>query len=665
MVLSPKPPDTWRHGSTPRSTTREVFQAPPKEYDALPAWDALDRHVLRFYGFFKEAVVETNLENYRVRKCVIYYYLEDDTCHIIEPRVDNSGIPQGNLIRRHRFPAADGGYIKTEDLKVGGDLSVYGKTIRLVDCDAFTRQYYGSLGMAQPAGVAMEDDPFHATRNDMKVKVAGQERTYEKLYREVMLGGGHVNENMQQFMENDRRVCRFFAVLDDLGTPQYERRPFTILFFLADNTVEIREQYPLNCGRDNFPIFFRRGKLTKDVQAKGPQDKLPKAEDLVQLQDLFVGADVDLCNLNFYIYDADDFTRQYYKDAMKQELEAKIEVTLPERAVPRPPTPPYTGYGSWDDSMSSVLHLIPKVPKKDYHKLYNNDGKILRFTGKFVNPKPEDVNRRFVFNFHVFDDTLSIHEPPQRNLGIVTGKFLEKGVHLNQKTGQLFQPADLMPGNIVKVFNHEFDILDMDEYTRKFITQDGMGQTVDLQAVLEKVREGMRQQFPNARDIFRRFDTDHNGVITIAEFKQALQKFGFMLGEEEVLILMRHFDKRQDGQITYNEFCDVVLDEDFTKEMLRPRLGIDARSDAAYNKRAEDKALERGETEKVRKAVREIGDVFYKHVGTMQKMFKEFTHMTHQSFVTCEQIHAALLKIGFAFDVDDVQRCVLFVMPDR
>merc|ERR1712139_639624 len=99
--------------------------------------------------------------------------------------------------------------------------------------------------------------------------------------------------------------------------------------------------------------------------------------------------------------------------------------------------------------------------------------------------------------------------------------------------------------------------------------------------------------FPNARDIFRRFDTDHNGVITIAEFKQALQKFGFMLGDEEVLILMRHFDKRQDGQITYNEFCDVVLDEDFTKEMLRPKLGIDARPDAEYKARAAQKGGER------------------------------------------------------------------------
>merc|ERR1712070_1141780 len=147
---------------------------------------------------------------------------------------------------------------------------------------------------------------------------------------------------------------------------------------------------------------------------------------------------------------------------------------------------------------------------------------------------------------------------------------------LNQKTGRLFEPADLIPGSIVKVFNHEFMMLDMDEYTRKYITQDGGGAVVDLQAVLEKLREGMRQQFPLVRDIFRRFDTDHNGVITLQEFRQALQKFGFMLADDEVLILMRHFDKRQDGQVSYNEFCDALLDEDCTCEMMKVKAPIDA-----------------------------------------------------------------------------------------
>jgi len=317
--------------------------------------------------------------------------------------------------------------------------------------------------------------------------------------------------------------------------------------------------------------------------------------------------------------------------------------------------------------MSSVLHLIPKVPRKDFNKLFNNDGMVLRFTSKYVNPKPEDVDRRFVLNFHLFDDTLSIHEPPQRNTGIVTGKFLEKGVHLNQATGQLFEPQDMLPGNIVKIFNHEFEVLDMDEYTRKYFEDPSSTSgrsAADLSAVLEKLREGMRQQFPLIRDIFRRFDTDRNGVITLAEFKQALQKFGFTLSEEETCLIMQHFDQRHDGQVTYNEFCDAVLEPDYTTEMMKTKSAITENFDPSYLARAQEKSFERVETEKIRRAVRSIGDVLYKHTHTVQKLFKEFAHMTHEQFITCEQIHAAFLKIGHTFEIADVQRCILFVIPD-
>merc|ERR550514_103955 len=91
---------------------------------------------------------------------------------------------------------------------------------------------------------------------------------------------------------------------------------------------------------------------------------------------------------------------------------------------------------------------------------------------------------------------------------------------------------------------------------------------------------------------------------------------------------------------------------------------LDQTSDADYAARVHGKAYERAETEKVRKAVREVGDVFYKHTGMAQKIFKEFTHMTHLNYVSAEQIHAALLKIGFSFDIEDIQRCILFIIPD-
>jgi len=671
FVKAVKPVESWRQGSLPHSATREAYTKSGEQegvqHCELPAWDAFDRHVLRFHGFFKEAVVESNLENYRVRNVVIYYYLEDDTCHIIEPRQDNSGIPQGQLIRRHRFPAPSGGYLKPEDLRVGSDLQIYGRCIHITDCDAFTRAYYEQAGLEQAPVEQSDSDPFNQTREAMKVNCATAPRTYEKIYREVMLGGGHINADMQQFLENDRKVLRFFAIMDDLQTPQFERRPFVILFFLADDKVEIREMYPLNCGRDNFPIFFRKNKMPLGrYSVDGPQSQPRKKSEFVDGRDFYVGQEITLLtNYRFYIYDADEFTRQYFKEELGTELADRIEVQLPERAVPRAQTPPYTGYGSWDDSMSSVTHLIPKAPHKDFNKLFQHDGKILRFKARFNNPKPEDAERIFVFSFFLQDDCLSIHEPPQRNLGIVTGRFLEKAVHMNQLTGQLFKPEDLVPGNIVKVYNHEFEMLDMDEYTRKlFDDPSAHYKAYEIQAVLEKLRESMRQQFPLVRDIFRRFDMDHDGVITVGEFRKALEKFGFAnMPQEFVVQLLKHFDVRGDGQVSYNEFCDKMLDEDFPVGMLKTKPPVDPSYEDGYADRAHYKVVERQETGAVRKACRILGDIVAKRENMMMRILKEFRHLTHEETVNIQQIHQALFQTGNLMEEEDIERAVVHIMP--
>ena len=77
--------------------------------------------------------------------------------------------------------------------------------------------------------------------------------------------------------------------------------------------------------------------------------------------------------------------------------------------------------------MGSVRALTPKPPRKDLAKLGSQDEKVLCFTAQYANPKAEDTDRIFVVNYHLADDTLSIHEPPQRNLD--KGRLLGKGVH--------------------------------------------------------------------------------------------------------------------------------------------------------------------------------------------------------------------------------------------
>ena len=51
--------------------------------------------VLRFHAYFQESVHERAEEQFRVRRCTIYFYLEDDTIQVNESQQVNSGIPQG------------------------------------------------------------------------------------------------------------------------------------------------------------------------------------------------------------------------------------------------------------------------------------------------------------------------------------------------------------------------------------------------------------------------------------------------------------------------------------------------------------------------------------------------------------------------------------------
>lgn len=47
-------------------------------------------------------------ENYRVRKIVVMYYLDDDSIFVNEPKIENSGVPQGWFLKRHLIPLPDG-----------------------------------------------------------------------------------------------------------------------------------------------------------------------------------------------------------------------------------------------------------------------------------------------------------------------------------------------------------------------------------------------------------------------------------------------------------------------------------------------------------------------------------------------------------------------------
>lgn len=118
--------------------------------------------------------------------------------HIIENRVENSGIPQGVFLKRHKVPLPENAtqHYKWRDINLGMNIDVYGRVFRIIDCDDFTRKFYANEGVALRPAEQVPEDPFLKTRAMINMKQTPPDLAEQKNYIEVMLKGGRPNKNL-------------------------------------------------------------------------------------------------------------------------------------------------------------------------------------------------------------------------------------------------------------------------------------------------------------------------------------------------------------------------------------------------------------------------------------------------------------------------------------
>ncbi|XP_045916821.1 EF-hand domain-containing protein 1 [Micropterus dolomieu] len=434
--------------------------------DFIPAHVALDKKVLRFYAYFQEDILYSPEEEYRVRPVVIYYYLEDDSMCIIEPMVENSGIPQGKRIKRQRLPKNERGeHYQWKDLNLGMDLEVYGIKYHITQCDAFTKEFMESEGIVLNDSEPMPVDPYGKRRKHPQPSFTTPPDF----------------DRMHQFFTMDRKVLHFFALWDDTDSLYGETRPVTIQYFLVDDTVEIREVHEPNSGRDPFPVLMRRQKLPKKFKSEAfPSCVLEvsteEVDEYYSPKDFQVGQTMKLLGRRFLLYDCDGFTKEYYQknhpdtEVKPVELPKKIN-TLQEKK--KKEVPPYNGFGSLEDSLQNCLSLIPEPPKKNMLKMLENSHKVLRYSATLDSQNPKDEGRHFILSYYLSNDMISIFEKPTRNSGIIGGKFLEKTripkPGSTVENPEFYSPADFAIGATVEVFSHRFVLTNADHYVLTYL----------------------------------------------------------------------------------------------------------------------------------------------------------------------------------------------------
>jgi len=350
-----------------------------------PAWVAFDKQVLCFDAYFQESVVERAGEQYRVRYVRVYFYLEDDTIQVVEARTKNAGYNQGIIINRHRIPRPrpyDDTFYTIEDFNVQKEVEFYGKKFKLTDCDPFTRNFLTKIGVRVCDPIEPPKDPYKNIR-DHQDGAQNPLRPYERA------------DTLKQFLDHDRHVLRFNCVWDDRDTKFGELRKFKLHYFLADDTIEILEVLPPNSGRDSGPTFLARQKLPMEIINMGKPGDKPTRTVLNVIGNFFDGGRYILdnlktgaINLNYYkdndlmvgrvvncfgrkliLTDCDQFTKEFYKNkyGINNFDPVRVEAGYQGRAVERM-NPPYTGFGSEEDSLASTMKMIPEPPKKDFMK---------------------------------------------------------------------------------------------------------------------------------------------------------------------------------------------------------------------------------------------------------------------------------------------------------
>lgn len=544
----------------------------------LPQWVENDRKVLRFYGYFKETVNESNMENHRIRRVILYYYLEDDSMHVAEPRQDNSGIPQGIFIKRHKFSKDSGELYSPADFKVGETVTMYARTFHLVDCDEFTREFYAAnASYQQAAALPYPDDPineFRDTFNLSQKRVARgppnpRSDDFARFVEAKLGKPPHVLEpdRLKQFLDNNRKVLRFWCVWDDRTSMYGDRRPYVLHYFLEDDTVEILEVNEQNSGRDPFPIFLRRAPLPKvGLRNQSTVGVRPPKSKCYAPGDFRLGTYLTVHNRDFFIHDCDGFTKQWYQENLgytEGELGA-VDIAEPIIPFSKPAVPPYNGYGTLEDSMQNCLSLTPKPPKKDMHKLMNKDKIILRFVVRLIDTDKyklshADVDRRYVLSYFMMDDTILVFEPPVRNSGIVGGKFLERQRVYKPNTEDLYNYTDLFVGAKVEMFNRGYELLDADEYTLTYMENNKHAFIMaDADAILKSLRQQVVGKEQEVRTSFIEMDTNGSGQLSGEELEEALLKAGLRFTRHQIIALRRRIDKDKSGQVSIEEFLSFL-----------------------------------------------------------------------------------------------------------
>jgi len=540
--------------------------APRPGKPKVPKWLKYDKVVLKFSMYSKEAVhhhpgtfnevtrefsTKVN-ESFTIRKFVLHYYVEDGSIMIMEPKVEDGGGFGGKVFlkRTKESSRRTGGY-KATDFCVGEDVCLCGRTFRIYDADKATRDFireeYPDVRLAQAEGLPKDPNPprkreltGHGTRNKASAKQSSSSAS-------------------RQFMENDGKVLSYDCVWDDTGI-NGERRFFTLRYYLGDGTVELREMNPRNSGRDRTALL----NLNRQRMPNPNHRRMYAAKDLV------LGGDVELYGRRMVIVGCDAFTMDYCiergiempsEDQLRDTLERKLGtkrragLSIPMGAPPKMRLANFEVHRDPEQREQHLLNAIRKTIEQmsNYGSIDAQRNTLRRHMLKYGNKDGTISKSGFRSAMTVFScfgiDADKLYSKFDSNRD---GKLTYKEFTYQVYPGQ----SSMGRGHVAAAAASAAPSAappppSIDSVKVKQIC------TTIRKRLETKTNFVPERQLRLLHSTFRTFDKNGNGKLSPDEFVRALAQFN--VWERDARMIFGVFDANGDRQLSFYEFCDVVM----------------------------------------------------------------------------------------------------------
>eukprot|EP00659_Diplonema_papillatum_P020220 gene20220-31089_t len=555
------PPTEYSHAAHPLGYDPPLRKVKETSDDIQRRWASFD-DPYTFMGYFKEPVAESATESYRLRKVAITYYKNDKTLQIREAKTHNSGMMTSVhgggplLVRRHVVYDVDATPLDLEDLQIGEEFECYGKVFRILACLGKTREKLQAEGWSVPSDQPFpHEEDLHAKANAIRMQMKGVRQLHSddmdvKRQAEFAVVGRYsklhpdaVRGTIQFLGAEGSRHLTYNAYWDDRDTPRGDLHMVVIKYYPEDDTFEVCEKKQVNSGRDGGSKLMCRQRLAKDRQAVRPQHNTfgHKIQyGYLTAGDIKIGETYSIHEKDFFVYDADQFTREWYKKQLGVALPAPVDVegVLKKHAGGGPVRhypPAHDGWGTDEDSLGSWKRLMLKPLQKDVGKLLREGHKVLRYRAVLETQQhPSDAERNFVLNYYIATGEYEIIESHARNSGIISGKFLGKTVlhRTDEETGEKVRlsEADLGVGRVVHILGRDFRLMEIDTRSQKFI--DGVEndpEPAEVKALVVLLKDLLNQHHETlagavrAKTIISLFDSSGVGYIEFNDFVRMME----------------------------------------------------------------------------------------------------------------------------------------------